>query len=85
MIEDIPRFNEKEERTYIKHILGKGLRVTIVLKDEERERVVIEAGKVGRVLCYELLEEIEAISGREKALSAIKSIESRRWEKNGRH
>lgn len=45
MIEDIPRFNEKEERTYIKHILGKGLRVTIVLKDEEKERVVIESGE----------------------------------------
>lgn len=51
----------------------------------ERERVVIEAGSGERVLCYELLEEIEAISGRRETLSAIKSIESRRWEKNGRH
>lgn len=53
----------------------------IVLKERERER-----GLVGKSsLYYELLEEIEAISGRRETLSAIKSIESRRWEKNGRH
>lgn len=78
-----------EERSYfpgnIKHISDKRGGNDRFKGERERERVVIEAGSGERVLCYELLEEIEAISGRRETLSAIKSIESRRWEKNGRH